>query len=170
MASPILSEDCGLHADAIAAMVQEAFTARYGSGDGETALIAALRRDGDVVAELVALEDGLLVGHVMFSRLSVEPAGLALAALAPVTARIGSQKRGIGGALIREGHRLCAARGVAAIAVLGDPGYYSRFGYSRELARELESPYSGPHFQALELRPGALAGGPWKVRHARAFG
>ncbi|MBI1330130.1 MAG: GNAT family N-acetyltransferase [Alphaproteobacteria bacterium] len=170
MSGLTLTEDCAAHADAIAAMVREAFAARYGSGDGEAALIAAFRRDGDVVAELLALEDGRVVGHVMFSRLSVEPTGRALAALAPVTARIGLQKRGIGGALIREGHRLCAARGVAAIAVLGDPGYYSRFGYSQELARELESPYSGPHFQAHELRPGALAGGPWKVRHARAFG
>ncbi len=161
--------DCAALAEPIAALVEEAFRLRYGSGTGEAALIAALRRDGDVVAELAALSSGAVVGHAMFSRLTVEPGTTAIAALAPVAAKVGQQGLGIGSALIREGHRLCAARGIGAVAVLGDPAYYGRFGYGEALARRLESPYDGPHFQALELVRGALDGGPFRITYARAF-
>ncbi|MCS6930992.1 MAG: hypothetical protein NZM27_02135 [Acetobacteraceae bacterium] len=38
--------------------------------------------------------------------------------------------------------------------VLGDPACYGRFGFA--VARELDAPFSGPAFQAMELRPGGL--------------
>ena len=50
----------------------------------------------------------------------------------------GQQKQGIGGALIREGHRLLAAR-FPLVFVLGDPAYYTRFGYSVDAAAAFES-------------------------------
>ncbi len=121
------------------------------------------------MAELAALSGGMVVGHAMFSRLAAEPATVAMAALAPVAAKVGQQGRGIGSALIREGHRLCAARGIGVVAVLGDPAYYSRFGYSAALGQRLESPYAGPHFQALELVQGALDGGPFRISYPKAF-
>lgn len=156
--------DCGAYSAEIADVTRAAFTQRYGSGDGEAALIEALRRDGDVAVELVALEDSVAVGHAMFSR--AEAAGCRIAALAPVAVRIDRQGRGIGAALIRAGLAACAVQGIEAVVVLGDPEYYRRFGFA---PTALDSPYAGPHFQALELKPGALTGVD-AVAHARAFG
>jgi putative acetyltransferase len=161
--------DCAAHKGEIAAVTIAAFARQYGAGDGEAALIAGLRADGDVVAELVALEDGHVVGHAMFSRLVVDPAERKIAALAPVCARIDRQNSGIGSALIRAGLDACRAQGFDAVAVLGDPGYYARFGFSREAARALGSEYSGDHFQALALKAGALQGRRWTLTYPRAF-
>jgi len=161
--------DCMAHADAIAAVTQAAFAKEYGSGDGEVALIAALRADGDVALELAAVADAAVVGHVLFSILTVEPATIRVAALAPVCAAVDRQRSGIGSALIREGLTRCKALGFDAVAVLGDPEYYRKFGFTRDAARALESEYSGDHFQAVELNPGVLAGGPWKLVYPRAF-
>jgi predicted N-acetyltransferase YhbS len=156
------------HAAEIAEITRGAFTERYGTGDSEVWLVRALRADGDVVVERVALRDERVVGHVMFSRAAVTPAVCRVAALAPVSARIGCQGRGIGNALIRKGLAACAAQGIEAVIVLGDPAYYGRFGFRADLARPLACRYAGPHFQALELRPGALQGVS-AVAYASAF-
>jgi len=163
-----LTTDCESLGPAIAAITIAAFERQYGKGDGEAAVIAALRADGDVVVELAALEGEEVVGHAMFSRLMVEPANLKMAALGPVCARIDRQKSGIGSALIRSGIAACREKGIDAVAVLGDPEYYRRFGFTLALGRTLECEYSGPHFQALELRQRVL-NGRWRVNYPRAF-
>ena len=162
-------EGHGGREDDIASITRAAFEKEYGSGDGEVALIAALRADGDVVVELTALEESAVVGHVMFSRLVVAPDTLRIASLAPVCARIGRQRSGIGSALIREGLARCQASGFDAVVVLGDPEFYRRFGFSVEAAKSVPSQFSGPDFQALALKDGALAGGVWRVTYPRAF-
>jgi putative acetyltransferase len=161
--------DCAAHADGIAAVTRAAFAKEYGSGDGEVAVIAGLRSGGDVIVELAALEGGAVVGHAMFSRATVVPATLRVAAIGPVCARIDRQKGGIGSALIREGLVRCKALGFDAAVLLGDPDYYKKFGFTREAARGLECEYSGEHFQALELTGGVLAGGRWKLTYPAAF-
>ena len=161
--------NCAEHADGIAAVTREAFALEYGSGDGEVALIAKLRADGDVAVELAALAGREIVGHALFSRLTVEPATLKIAALAPVSARVDRQKSGIGSALIHEGLARCKALGFDAVTVLGDPGYYERFGFTSEIAQRFDCPYSGPHFQALELRDGASQLGKWRLVYPPAF-
>jgi putative acetyltransferase len=153
---------------AIDAVVHAAFAQRYGNGDGEVTLIAALRANGDVVVELAALEDDAIVGHAMFSRMTCAPPRCRIAALAPVAVRIDRQGRGIGDALIRAGLTACAEAGIEAVIVLGELAYYGRFGFDAALAAGLGSVYAGPHLQALELRAGALAG-IRTVVHAPAF-
>lgn len=157
------------HAGEIAAITREAFARKYGSGDTEVAIIDRLRADGDVVVELAALEDGAVIGHAMFSRAAVAPSTIKVAALGPVCARIDRQKSGIGSALIREGLARCQALGFDAVVLLGDPDYYKRFGFTRRAARVFESEYAGPHFQACELKDGALAGGVWRFTYPAAF-
>jgi len=164
-----VTENCVALASEITAVTRAAFEAKYGSGKGEARLIERLRADGDVAVELAALEAGAVIGHAMFSRLTVDPPNLKIAALAPVSARIDRQRGGVGSALIREGLARCAAQGYDAVAVLGDPEYYRRFGFTRETAASLRSEYSGEHYQALEFRPGALAGGSWRVTYPGAF-
>jgi putative acetyltransferase len=161
-------EDCPARADAIATMTIEAFAREYGTGDAEAALISALRADGDVIAELVALDDGELVGHILFSRVADEPHTGKIVALAPMCARVGRQKMGIGSALIRAGLERCRLLGMKAVIVLGNTEYYGRFGFSVSLAEPIACAYAGEHFQALELEPGGLQG-VLRVSYAPAF-
>lgn len=80
--------------DAIHAVVAAAF------GQPEEAhLVDALRADGDALLELVAVEDGAVVGHILFSPLAADN-GRRLAALAPLSVRPGRQKDGLGTALM----------------------------------------------------------------------
>ena len=138
--------------------------------DDEAKLVEQLRADGDVLVELVAATDTAVQGHILYSPLAIERAGetVRAAALAPVAVLPAFQRSGIGGELIRAGNARCADLGCAAIIVLGHADYYPKFGFSAAAAESLEAPFSGPHFMALELQPGALKGG--RVRYAKAFG
>lgn len=156
------------HADAVATMTRAAFAAAFGNGDGEAALIAALRADGDVIVELVAFDGEELVGHILFSRMTTEPTAARIAGLAPMCAKIGRQKEGIGSALVRAGLEACRAQGIEAVIVLGDNAYYGRFGFSAALAAPLACAHAGPHLMALALTTGALTGVA-RVEYARAF-
>ena len=146
---------------AIRAVVQAAF-----ARDAEADLVERLRADGDSIISLVAVEDGRIVGHVLLSRMAAPFRALGLA---PVSVAPDRQRSGIGSALIREGLTRCKALGFDAVAVLGDPDYYKKFGFTLDAARVLESEYSGDHFQAVELNPGVLAGGSWKLVYPSAF-
>jgi putative acetyltransferase len=151
---------------AIRAVIRHAF-----GQDEEADLVEQLRADGDVLVELAAADDIAIQGHILYSTLAIERGGESLkaAALAPVAVLPGLQRGGIGGALIRAGNARCAALGLEAVIVLGHADYYPRFGFSAAAAESLEAPFSGPHFMALELRPGALKAGG-RVRYAKAFG
>ena len=137
----------------------------------EANLVEDFRADGDVLCEFVAASDIALQGHILYSRLRIERDGntIEAAALAPVSVLPHFQKHGLGGELIRTGNARCAELGCAAIVVLGHAEYYPRFGFSAAAAESLEAPFSGPHFMALELKPGALKAGG-RVRYAKAFG
>lgn len=160
---PAAAED---HA-AIRELVTDAFTAEFGKSD-EAGLVDALRADGDALLELVAEEDGVIVGHILFSPLATDT-GARFAALAPLSVRPGRQKDGLGTWLMETAHELLRTQGIAASIVLGHPAYYPRVGYSAEAAKTVTSPFKGPHFMALALKPGALDA-PVTIRYARAFG
>src|SRR5690606_34567628 len=135
---------------------------RHAFGQEEEAdLVERLRADGDVLVELVAAGETALQGHILYSPLHIArgPESLRAAALAPLSVLPAFQRRGLGGDLIRAGNARCAALGLDAVIVLGHADYYPRFGFSAAAAESLEAPFSGPHFMALELKPGALRRG-----------
>ena len=88
--------------------------------------------------------------------------------LAPVAVRPGRQGEGVGAALIREALERSRAAGEEMMFVLGEPDYYSRFGFSAEAARPFESPYSGEYFMALRFN-GAPPPRAGKADYAPAF-
>ena len=133
--------------------------------DVEADLVERLRADGDAAVELVAVGDDSILGHILFSPVAASFQALALAPVAVIPDR---QREGIGSALIDEGHTRARNHGYEAIFVLGEPGYYRRFGYDVVLAERFRNPYSGPYFMALQLG-GALPASGGAVRHARAF-
>ena len=150
------------------AAIRRVEIAAFGRED-EARMVEAARAEGAVLAELVAEQNGEIVGHILFSRMTVTPARF-FAGLAPVAVSPKAQGRGIGAALCRAGIEAVRTLGAAAVVVLGHPDYYPRFGFSAEAARRLASPYAGsPAFMALELTPGALAA-PLKVDYPAAFG
>ena len=152
------------------AAIAELTTAAFGGPDGgEANIVAGVRAERRVVAELVAEDDGEIIGHVLFSRMTADPAK-AVAALGPLSAAPARQNQGIGSALAQSGIEACRAAGMDAVVVLGHPPYYPRFGFSREAAAKLNSPYAHlPAFMAMTLTPGALDE-PMTVAYPAAFG
>jgi putative acetyltransferase len=150
----------------IRAITQAAFD---GSPGDEAAIIEGVRAEARALVELVADDNGHVVGHVLFSRMRTDP-GLAVAGLGPVSVAPARQRSGIGSHLCHAGIETCRKAGMQAIVVLGHPLYYPRFGFSAEAAAKMISPYAGnPAFMALELDPGALAR-PLKIDYPLAFG
>jgi len=145
--------------------------AAFGRSD-EADLVDSLRGECAILLSLVAEVDRRIVGHIVFSRMSIETSRgpVPAVALAPVAVLPDHQRRGIGEQLIRRGLDLLRGRGERIVIVLGHPNYYPRFGFSSEKARPLESPFSPPAFMATELSPGALEGIRGKVRYPAAFG
>jgi putative acetyltransferase len=141
-------------------------------GPGEASLVQRLYDDGDVVFGLVAEVEGQIVGHVLFSRLPIETSHgvIQAAALAPLAVLPEWQGQGVGTALVRAGLARCRERRIPAVIVLGDPGYYGRFGFRAETARGVQTLWSGPNLMAIELVPGGLAGGWGVARYPAEFG
>jgi len=152
-------------------MIRQVNEAAFGSDD-EPDLVEALRTEGVVLLSVVAESDGRIVGHILFSRMSIEtPTGaVAVVALAPMAVLPQYQRQGIGGKLIRYSLDTLRGLGERAVIVVGHPSYYPRFGFSTERARFLESPFPPDAFMALELTPGALDGIHGRVRYPHAFG
>jgi putative acetyltransferase len=139
-----------------AGAIRQVNDAAFGQ-DVEGVLVDALRRDGAALLSLVAEIDGTIVGHVLFSRLTITGPGPGTAcALAPVAVAPAVQRQGIGSRLIREGLRILAERGERAVVVLGDPRYYRRFGFEAELVQHFDTPYAGDALMGLDLVAGAL--------------
>jgi putative acetyltransferase len=101
-------------------------------GEVVASLIAELRRvPSDDGLRLVAEQDGTIVGSVTFTvGLLDAPARLvSVQILSPLAVTPALQRRGIGAALIKRGLEVLSARGMPAVFLEGDPGYYSRLGF-----------------------------------------
>jgi putative acetyltransferase len=146
---------------------------RRAFGRKEEAWLVDELRDGEHARlSLIAEEAHRIIGHVLFSEAVIRTEGGDTEALAlgPVAVAPERQGQGIGAALVREGLDRCARMGHRVVVLLGHPGYYPRFGFSSDLARNLSSPYSGDAFMALELVPGALRGVSGDFEFAPPFG
>src|SRR5690606_4955267 len=130
--------------------------------------VDALVEGGDSVLELVAEEDGHVVGHVLFSRLHVEHGGgrFPAVALAPLAVEPSFHGAGIGGALIREAHVRLKQAGEKLSLVLGEAVYDGRFGYAHERAAKFESDCQCEALQALAWEEAPESG---KLVYASAF-
>lgn len=135
----------------------------------EGRLVGALRTNGRLCISLVAEEQREVVGHVAFSPVSVLGATDGVG-LAPVAVLPAFRRRGIGEQLIRTGLTVCKQFDHGFVVVLGDPGYYSRFGFMAAGSWGLRCKYGGGDaFQVLELMPGAITVGGGFVDYSPEF-
>ncbi len=86
----------------------------------EASLVDALRDRTYPVVSLVAEEGGRIIGHIMFSPVTVlgHPRPR-LMGLAPMAVLPSHQNRGIGSALVRAGLQRCGELGFGAVVALG---------------------------------------------------
>jgi putative acetyltransferase len=141
--------------------------------EAEADLVDALRRSGIPLISLVAENSGLLIGHVLFSPVTLldYSAGLSAAGLAPLAVLPEWQNRGVGSSLIEEGLEQCKNHGYLAVAVLGYPDYYRRFGFVPSSRYGLKSEYPVPDdvFMVKELRPNMLKCSGGTVKYHELF-
>ena len=138
----------------------------------EATLVDVLREQASPVVSLVAEDNGIVVGHIMFSPvyLSGYPE-LNVMGLAPMAVAPEHQRKGIGSALVRAGLEQCRQLGFVADFVLGHPEYYPRFGFSPSSRFGIDSDYKVPEevFMGMELAPESLSGKTGRVKYHVAF-
>lgn len=138
----------------------------------EANLVDALRDQAEPLVSLVAEDDGVIVGHIMFSPVSLSghPA-LHIMGLAPMAVSPARQRKGIGRALVRAGLERCTRLGIGAVVVLGHPAYYRRFGFSPSARFGVSCEYDVAEevFMVLELHAGFLDGASGSIKYHAAF-
>jgi putative acetyltransferase len=136
----------------------------------EADLVERLRLDGDLVLAMIATDaSNKIFGCAAFPRLHVEHAGQEFPAvgLAPLAVAEPYRRQGIGTDLVCGGLDCLALRGETLVFVLGDPAYYTRFGFALDLAQPFICVYAGPYFMALRLADTAPRAGI--VRYPAVF-
>ena len=154
MKSVVIREEQSDDADQIRIVNERAF-----GQPAEAAVVDALRGlDGAI--SLVAVADDRIVGHILFTAVSVEgeaPQGSGMG-LAPMAVLPDYQRSGIGSQLVKAGLDACRSRGHSFVVVVGHPAYYPRFGFVQASYKGLEYAHPVPSeaFMAIELRRDAL--------------
>ena len=146
---------------AIRNLVETAFlTARVADGD-EQDHVERLRAGPNYIPDLalIAEDEGRLIGHIMLTRLAIDtPDGAKPALLlSPLCVVLERRREGVGARLVNEA--LARAKHHAAVLVLGDPGYYARFGFrpARDFGLRNVDGFPDAHVMARQLRAGGLA-------------
>ena len=137
---------------AIRTVVEAAFANRPYSNQTEGRIVDALRAAGALTMSLVATDGDAVVGHIAFSPVTIGGKAVDWYGLGPVAVRPDLQRKGIGSALINEGLTQLRARAAQGCILLGDPAYYSRFGFKVDPPRCPED-LPGQYFHVLPFGP-----------------
>ena len=141
--------------------------------NAEAVLVDRLRDRGVVTLSLVAVEDDSIVGHILFTPVTIESENAKYEAvtLAPVAVLPEYQRRGIGAMLIEHALDECKRLGHNIVVLIGHPEYYPRFGFVPAKAKGLLSEFEVPDeaWMVAELVPGALDGVGGEVRFQPEF-
>jgi putative acetyltransferase len=119
------------HADftAIKQITFDAFLGKPYSDNTEHLIIDALRNANALTLSFVAELENEIVGHIAFSKVIIDGEDKNWFGLGPVSVRPDRQRQGIGSAMIRRGLADLRDIGARGCVLVGDPKYYSRFGF-----------------------------------------
>lgn len=166
--------DCTIRAEApgdepaIHALIAQAFAPMPFADGDEQELVDQLRAEGDLAISLVAVAtNGAIVGHIGFSPVTIDHADCGWFQMAPVSVTPARQRQGIGSALIKAGIDALRQSGAQGVAVVGNPAYYERFGFTDIAGLAPLSEHDRPYFRAQVLSGSAPRG---TLRYAAAFG
>jgi putative acetyltransferase len=138
----------------------------------EANLVDILRKEAHPIISLVAEDNGAIIGHIMFSPVSLSGhSDLKIMGLGPMAVIPERQGEGTGSALVKAGLEMCKDLGVGAVIVLGHPGYYPRFGFVPSVNFGIRSDFDVPPevFMLIELQPGYLQDAPGIIQYHAAF-
>lgn len=152
--------------DKVYRLIKLAFKTADISDGTEQDFYMSLKNSDHFIAELdlVAEMHNKLIGHVMFSRFMIlneqnapEPSLL----LAPVSVVYEYRGKGVGTALIKEGLARTLQLGFKSTFVVGNPAYYSRFGFKPLSTYPIKASDDTPteyldYIQGIELVSDAL--------------
>jgi putative acetyltransferase len=116
-------------APAIFAVTEAAFRSAAHSAGTEQFIVNALRRAGALTVSLVAEVDGSVIGHVAISPVTVSDGAPGWYGLGPISVLPLHQRSGVGSQLMQAALQALRERGAAGCMLVGDPGYYRRFGF-----------------------------------------
>lgn len=121
---------------------------------GEANLVDCLRDTCPGFLSWVAILDGAVTGHLLFTPVRIESKGETARGmgLGPVAVAPVHQRQGIGTRLISTGLEALRERGVPFVVVLGSPDYYARFGFVPASRHGIACPWPGipdPVFMVL---------------------
>ena len=145
--------------DEVYKVIKQAFLSAEHSDGTEQDLVVSLRKSISFIPELslVAVENDKIIGHILFTKIMIG-SNVELA-LAPLSVLPDYQKRGIGSALITEGHRIAKTLGYDYSIVLGSPRVYGKAGYVPASTYGIKPPFavSDENFMATKLKCDAKA-------------
>ncbi len=146
----------------------------FGQED-EARLVEAIRAwpGFDPALSLVAVAAGRIVGHILFSPISIVDGSISTPALAlaPMAVLPEWQRKGVGSKLVRIGLDVCRSRGHGIVIVVGHPEFYPRFGFVPAGAAGLILPFDAPAdaFLVAELIPESLSEVRGEVVYSKPF-
>lgn len=153
------------------AAVRRLNEAAFGQAD-EADIIDALRSACADCISFVAVDHGMVVGHILFSPVTVDNSSVAGMGLAPMAVLPAHQRKGIGSLLVRHGLAHLRRSGCPFVIVLGHPGYYPRFGFERASHFKLVSQWQGvpdEAFMVLVFDKDAMPGEGGVTRYRSEF-
>jgi putative acetyltransferase len=140
----------------------------------EADIVDRLRRVCPEILSLVAEERSDIVGHILFSPVTVDNRGQKISGmgLAPMAVLPERQRLGIGSALVRHGLDILTEQETPFVVVLGHPEYYPRFGFEKASVHGLMSQWKGvpdAAFMVVVLDNEKMADVSGRVRFHEAF-
>jgi len=114
---------------AISEITKAAFDNLPISNHTEQFIINALRDSNALTISLVAVDGKKVVGHIAFSPVTISDGSLGWYGLGPISVLPELHKQGIGKSLVHEGLSALKSLGAKGCVLVGDPGYYERFGF-----------------------------------------
>lgn len=127
--NPKIRNEVSTDVHAIDAVTTAAFLTARHTAHTEQFIVKALRKTGKLTISLVAEVDADVVGHVAISPVTISGAFLGWYGLGPISVAPAYQGQGIGSHLVVEALRALRERQACGCVVLGEPAYYSRFGF-----------------------------------------